>query len=86
MFLVPLNRASSLSNPLSFSEQETLSQEKLEGSNISLEAEAPLVESKNQIGLLPIDEIDQSEEPKESVDMQDLFGSEQVFPFEPGFS
>ena len=84
--LLPLNRAEALSNPLSFSQEESFFQEKVDGVNVPLDAKAPPAESKNQKVLLPSEEIDQREAAKEPIDMEDLFGSEQVFPFEPGFS
>tara|TARA_Y100001968_G_scaffold262323_1_gene250558 strand:+ start:483 stop:728 length:246 start_codon:yes stop_codon:yes gene_type:complete len=68
LFFIGLTRVDAISNPLSFTPDETSS---------PLDSELVLDPSSNDSGV---------DVQNEEINMDDLFGSEQVFPFEPGFS
>ena len=65
-----------LSNPLSFSREKP--------TNNADKGDNPL-----KIVIEPSEEsmdLDSNDQKEEKLSMEDIFGSEQVFPFEPGFS
>ena len=71
-----ISNANALSNPLSLSrDKQTKSADK--GDNPLKIVIEPSKENE---------ELNNQEQPKEEMSMEDIFGSEQVFPFEPGFS